>query len=119
MAYCDVQSDLTDVYPDIERYQEKFILEGWVTVSGQANTYAVYGCGQVNMVFDNQVMLTLKTSIATVQASAGSWWYDSSNDILYVHAIDSDNLTSVAQSTTQITGGEDWDTLNRNGASVQ
>ncbi|KPK95793.1 hypothetical protein AMJ80_03525 [bacterium SM23_31] len=114
MAYCNVTTDLTDVFPDIERYQEKFILEGFVAVSGQANTYAVYGCGQINMVFDNDVQLTEKTSIATVQANAGSWWYDSDNDVVYVHATDSDDLTSTAQSTTLITSGEDWDTLKDN-----
>jgi hypothetical protein len=114
MAYCNVTTDLTDVYPDIERYQEKFILEGWVSVAGNANTYAVFGCGQINMVFDNGVMLTLKTSIATVQTAAGSWWYDSDNDVVYVHAVDSDDLTTVAQTTTRIEAGEDWDTLKDN-----
>jgi len=114
MAYCNVTTDLTDVFPDIERYQEKQILEGWVAVTGQANTYAVFGTGQINMVFDNQVQLSLKTSIATVQAAAGSWWYDSDNDVVYVHATDSDNLATVAQTTTLIEGGEDWDTLKDN-----
>jgi hypothetical protein len=114
MAYCNVTTDLTDVFPDIERYQEKYTLRGWVAVSGQANTYAVFGTGQINMVFDNQVQLTLKTSIATVQGSAGSWWYDSDNDVVYAHATDSDNLATVAESTTRMEAGEDWDTLKDN-----
>ena len=114
MAYCNVTTDLTDVYPDIERYQEKYILRGWVSVTGNANTYAVYGCGQVNQVFDNGVQLTVKTSIATVQASAGSWWYDSDNDVVYVHATDSDNLSTVAETTTRIEAGEDWDAFKDN-----
>ena len=100
MAYCNVTTDLTDVYPDIERYQERQILENFVTVTGNANTYAIYTPGQINMVFDNGVQLTLKTSIVTVQATAGTWWYDSDLDIVYVHAVDSDNLATVAQSTS-------------------
>jgi len=114
MAYCNVTTDLTDVFPDIEIYQEKFDLKGWVTVTGNANTYAVYGCGQINMAFDNQVKLVLKTSITTVQATAGTFWYDSDNDVIYVHAFDSDNLTTAAQSTTLIEAGEDWDALKDN-----
>jgi hypothetical protein len=114
MAYCNVTTDLTDVFPDIERYQEKFILEGWVAVSGQANTYAVYGTGQINLAFDNQVQLTVRTSVADVQSNAGSYYYDSGVDVIYVHAFDSDNLTTVAQTTTLIEAGEDWDTLKDN-----
>ena len=111
IQYCNVTTDLTDVLPDIERYQEKYIVGNWSTVSGQANTYKSPGTGQVNMVFDDGVMLTEKTSIATVQAAAGSWWYDSDNDILYVHATDADNLTTA---TIVIEAGEDWDTLKDN-----
>ena len=111
MAYCNVTTDLTDVFPDIERYQEKFILEDWYATSGQNSTYEVRGCGQVNMVFDDGEMLTEKTSIATVEGTAGTWWYDSDNDIVYVHAKGSDDLTSAS---ITIEGGEDWDTLKDN-----
>jgi len=106
MAYCNVTTDLTDVYPDIERYQERQIIKNWYTTASAAATYNARNVGQVNMVFDDGEMLTLRTSIATVQAAAGSWWYDAANDLLYVHAKGADNLTTA---TITIEAGEDWD----------
>ncbi len=35
--------------------------------------------------------LTAKTSLATVQATAGTYWHDTANSLLYVHAPDSDS----------------------------
>jgi hypothetical protein len=111
MAYCNTTTDLLDCYPYLERFQGKITLEGFVLAAGQTNTYAVYGCGQIELVFDNGVPLTEKTSVALVEATAATWWYDDNNDVVYVHATDNDNLITVAQTTTLIEAGQDWDTL--------
>lgn len=111
MAYCNVTTDLTDVFPDIERYQEKFLVENWLSVTGNANTYQSRGIGQVNLAFDDGEPLTVQTSIANVQSNAGSYYYDSDKDILYVHPFGSDDLTSA---DIMIEAGEDWDTLKDN-----
>lgn len=108
MAYCNTTTDLTDQYPDIGRYTENRILENWYATSGQNNTYEVRGCGQVNQVFDDGEQLTEKTSIATVGATAGTFWYDSDVNTVYVHAKGGDNLTTAS---ITIEAGEDWDVL--------
>ena len=108
MAYCNITTDLSDQIPDIGRYMERRILRPFFAVSGSANTYACRSQGQTNMVFDDGEVLALKTSIATVQAAAGSWWYDVTVDTVYVHAKGSDNLTTA---TITIEAGEDWDAL--------
>jgi len=108
MAYCNTTTDLTDQYPDFSRYLEKRILENWYATSGQSNTYECRGVGQVNLVFDDGEQLTAKTSIATVEAAAGSYWYNSDVNIVYVHAKGSDDLTSAS---ITIEAGDDWDAL--------
>jgi hypothetical protein len=82
-------------------------LEDFAAVSGQANTYRINNTGYVEQVFDDGDQLTEKTSIATVQATAGTWWWDSDIDALYVHATGSDDLT--ATTIPHITSGVDWD----------
>ena len=106
IAYCNIATDLTDVFPDINDYNEREELKGWVAVTGQSNTYSINGTGQINMVFDDGAMCTVRASIALVQANAGSFFYDTTVDILYVHAFGSDNLTTA---TILIQSGEDWD----------
>jgi len=108
MAYCNITTDLSDQIPDIGRYMERRILRPFFAVTGNANTYACRSQGQTNMVFDDGEALTLKTSIATVQATAGTWWYDITVDTVYVHAKGSDTLTTA---TITIEAGEDWDAL--------
>jgi len=108
MAYCNITTDLSDQIPDIGRYMERRILRPFFAVAGNANTYGCRSQGQTNMVFDDGEALTLKTSIATVQATAGTWWYDVTVDTVYVHAKGSDTLTTA---TITIEAGEDWDGL--------
>jgi len=112
MAYCDTGEDLKNVLSDIADYEEREVLPKlWTLTSGQTNTYQQSGLGTIKMVYDDNVPLTLKTSIATVEAAAGSWWYDSTNNILYVHAINSDNLTTA---TITLESGLDWETFKTN-----
>jgi len=86
--YCNILDDLQSVFKDIESFQGNDTLVTWGLDSG--STYSKYNTGHVGAVWENGVSLgTEKTSIATVEAAAGSWWWDSTNDILYVHASDS------------------------------
>jgi hypothetical protein len=114
-AYCNVTTDLTLFCPEVEKYQNREILKGWKITSGQTVVYQVNGTGQVNMLFDDGVPLTVKTSVATVAGTAATWWYDTDNDILYVHPTGSTDPSASVMET-----GEDWDTLKttmRNEAS--
>lgn len=106
MAYCNTTTDLRDVYPQIDQYQGKRKITGWTATSGQSNTYESHGTGYVEQAFDDGAQLTVQTSIANTESNAGSYYYDSDADVLYVHALDSDDMTSA---TITIEAGVDWD----------
>ncbi len=72
--YINLTTDLRDVFPKLENYQGKKRIERFVSVSGQANTYMAEGVGYVELAFDDGVQLVLKTSIATVQGTAGTYF---------------------------------------------
>lgn len=107
MAYCNLTTDLSDVYPEIHRYRTERRFEDWESIVAYSNTYRIQQTGYVEQVFDDGDKLSLQTSVALVNANGG-WFYDSALDILYVHALDSDDLTSA---TIVITGGVDWATF--------
>ena len=104
--YCNITTHLQRVFSDIEKYQNKDVLESWTIVSGQTYTYFKEGTGFVSAVFENGLMYTEKTSIATVEATTSTWWYDGTVDILYIQTSGSD-----APSGYTIEAGEDWDGL--------
>lgn len=54
------------------------------------NTFRV-----VSSVEHNGTALTAKSSIATVDGTAGTYWHDTANDLLYIHTTDSSNPNSV------------------------
>jgi hypothetical protein len=83
--YCNIHDDLQSVFKDIENFQGRDTLVTFGLVSGQTNTYSKTNTGHIGAIWDDGAALTEKTSIATVEAAAGSWWWDPTNDILYVH----------------------------------
>jgi|GEM_PF-6147317 len=62
------------------------------------NSYASVSNADVLMVWENNIRLgstmTKKTSVADVQAAPGSFWWDTTSKILYVHATDSSDITA-------------------------
>lgn len=104
--YCNVTTDLTDVYPSIDDFQLKERVEEWTIASGQTYTYYKGGTGQVNQVFEDDLQMTVQTSIANVEANAGSYYYDSDNDVLYIQTTGTDIPTDYL-----IEIGEDWDSF--------
>ena len=105
--YCNVTTHLTNEYPEIESYQQKRVVEGWTLVAGQTKTYYKYSTGQVSQVFGDGAKYTVKTSIALVEATASTWYYDNANDILYVQ-----NAASTdPDGATVIEIGKDWYTF--------
>ena len=105
--YCNLTTDLTDVYSQLAQFNLAKEIEEWTITSGQTYTYYKGGVGQVNMVFEDGVKLALKTSIATVEAAAGSWWWDSATNLLYVQTTGTDTPND----TYIIEAGEDWTTF--------
>jgi hypothetical protein len=118
MSYCNITTDLTDLSLYAEQYQGKRIIEGWTLVSGQTKTYYHYATGQVNQVFQDGTPLTVRASIALVEANASSWYYDATIDILYIQT--SASLDPDGSCVIEI--GEDWDgfkTTMRNSAEEE
>lgn len=104
--YCNVTTHLQQVFKDIEDYNSIDTLEGFTASSGLSNTYQINNCGYYGAIFEDGTALTIKTSTADVDSNASSWYYDSTNDILYVHTSGSD-----APSGYTITGAvDDWKT---------
>lgn len=105
--YANTTSDLQYVFKDIEKFNGQETIETFTATSGQNKTFDKRNTGYVGIVYENGVPLTEKTSIATVQADASTYWYDSTNDILYVHCSnDADPDTHTIK-----VASEDWNTL--------
>jgi hypothetical protein len=89
--YCNATTDLQNEFVDIERYAGEEIIDDWAAVSGYANTYKSIFTGTIQGVYQSGTKLTLQTSIALTNTNAGSYYYDSTNDILYIHTTGSDS----------------------------
>jgi hypothetical protein len=112
--YCNITTDLQLAFKDIEDFAGLDTLTGFTAVSGYDETFSKHNTGYYGVVYEDGIKLTEQTSIATVQANASSFWYDSVNDILYIHYSDDDPDTH-----TITAGTEDWNdlkTLCRNDA---
>jgi len=105
--YCNTTTDLQLAFKDIEDWAGLDSLFVFTVVSGSAQTFSKHNTGYVGAVYEDGVALTVKTSIATVQATASTYWWDPTNDILYVHCsdgLDPDTHTMTAATAT-------WDSL--------
>ena len=112
--FCNITTDLQLAFKDIEDFAGLDTLTGFTAVSGYDETFSKHNTGYYGVVYEDGIKLTEQTSIATVQANASSFWYDSVNDILYIHYSDDDPDTH-----TITAGTEDWNdlkTLCRNDA---
>lgn len=103
--YCNTSSDLQYVFKNIEQFSGKETITTFELVSG--SVYSKHGTGYCGIVYADDVALTEKTSIATVEATASTFWYDETNDILYIHTPDGSDpdLYTIKIAT------EDWETL--------
>ena len=102
--YCNTTTHLQRVLTNLEQYQHMDVLAGWTLDSGV--TYSKFGTGSSPMVFEGGNQYVEKSSIATVEATSSTFWYDSSVDKLYIHTSD-----DTAPSNFQIEYGEVWETL--------
>ncbi len=107
--YCNTTTDLTDLFPKLADLQLKTEIENWVATDGQSLTWEKFGTGEVYNLFEDGKSLTVKTSIASVEAAAASYWYDSDKDILYCHPTGDGNPEDF-----DLIMGEDWDSFKEN-----
>lgn len=105
VTYCNVTTDLTNAYREIDRYKGYFELDStrWSVYSG--SVYVQYETGYVSALFENGVPLTAVSSIANVN-SERKYFYDSTNDALYVYCTSGAN-----PNTKTIEAGETWNSF--------
>jgi len=104
--YCNITSDLQDVYAEIEQYAStRFSLKGFEVHSAGGSIYKSYNTGQVNELLDDGVRLTEVSTIASIDAIS-KWYYDSTNDILYVR-----NSDSTDPDSSETEKGFDWEVV--------
>ena len=105
--YCNTTTDLQRAFKDIERFAGVDTLDGFTLTSGQSNTYEQLNTGFYGVIYQSGAELTVQTSIANAESNAGSFYYDSTNDILYVHS-----TNNADPDTHTITGAvDDWSDL--------
>ena len=110
-AYSDIVNDPTLAQYDLSNYEKwlrqpsskpcvlleinpKMVVDNFTLVSGETNTYEIDITERgldYDEIWEDGTALTEKTSIATVEANAGSFWCDFFNRKLYVHPIGTDN----------------------------
>jgi len=67
-------------------------LTGWTLTSGVTYEAAFDEDGAaLDAAYENGVALAARTSIVTVEATAGTYWHDTANKKVYVHTLDGDD----------------------------
>lgn len=105
-TYCNVTTDLTDVFQQIEEYAStRFPLKNFEIYSTGGSIYRAYNTGDVDKLYQDGLRLTEVSAVASV-TSVSKWYYDSTNDILYMRSSD-----SADPDTHEIEKGIDWVTF--------
>ena len=103
IEYCNLTSDLTNAYFDIEKYKGYTVLSGFESHAG--NVYKLEQSGHVEALFEDGTALTEVSTLVALDASS-KWFYDETNDILYVNCSD-----DAAPSTHTMEKGVTWGTF--------
>ena len=97
------ESDLRDVYPNIDKYDTKIRVMGWASHAGSDCVYRAENSGIVNQLFaDGQNLDSPQGNVAALNA-APEWYYDSDDDVVYYYNATSNPADLLMES------GEDWD----------
>ena len=99
VEYCNITTDLIDIYHDIEKFNRKTLVDSddWELVSG--TIYKLDASGYVEMLYDDGVEMTVGSSSSP---ASGEFYYDSAADILYANT-----GGTITSSTMHI--GLNWD----------
>ena len=82
-TYC-TNRDVEDVFPNINDYDSKEPIYGWVEVSGSGTVkYAAHNSGLVTQLFVNGEGLGPAQSAHTDVNTEGEWFYNSTDDVCY------------------------------------
>jgi len=96
-------SDLRDVYPNIDKYDGKRIITGWVA-SVPGSLYIANNCGLVNQLFVNGLDLGSPEASAGDVGTNSEWFYNPTTDAVIYYNTTSNPIDMLMES------GEDWAT---------
>jgi len=104
VAFANTTTDLTYVCPDIEQFDQKKLIQGWVVDSG--SRYKSANCGYISMLYrDGQELGAAQANAAAVDADK-KWYFDSEADMVYLF-----NSAGDPDTNNVIEGGQDWVTV--------
>ena len=87
-TYC-TERDLKDVFPEVDSFDTKIPIYGWVVVSG--DKYGAHNSGLVTQLFVNGESLEGAQSAHTDLNVEGEWFYNSTDDVLYYYSASNPN----------------------------
>ena len=87
-TYC-TERDLKDVFPEVDSYDTKTPVYGWVVVSG--DKYGAHNSGLVTQLFVNGESLGSAQSAHTDLNVEGEWFYNSTDDVIYYYSASNPN----------------------------
>jgi|3_EtaG_2_1085321.scaffolds.fasta_scaffold68523_1 hypothetical protein len=82
-TYC-TERDLKDIFPEVDSYDTKTPIYGWVVVDGAK--YGSHDSGLVTQLFANGESLGPAQSAHTDLDVEGEWFYNSTDDVLYYYS---------------------------------
>jgi len=83
MANYITERDLYDIYPNIDEFDSKSIIYGWVVDSG--SRYKAENSGLVTQLFADGANLSAAQSSASAVDTNGEWYYNSTTDTVYYY----------------------------------
>ena len=100
-TYC-THRDLKDVYPNLDDFDVKTAIYGWIVVSG--SKYAAHNSGLVTQLFADGEDLGPAQSAHTDLNVLGEWFYNSAEDVCYYY-------TASTPADKLMEAGEEFSTL--------
>lgn len=82
--YCNITTDLQNVFSRIEEYQGREIVENWVVDSAPNNLYKKTGTGYLSAVYVDGSAFDLHATKAALLEQEEGAYYDSNEDALYI-----------------------------------
>lgn len=104
-AYCNKNTDLIGVLPNLEGFDQKHLVTDWQVDSG--SRYRADSSGYISMLYKNgKEMGAAQTSSGDVDTN-DEWYFDSANDVVYFYN------SSNSPNEDRMESGVDWETLKQ------
>jgi len=103
-AYCNATTDLLAVLPDLNDYDRKESLTGWVLHAD--DIYKKNNSGEVTILFKDGADLGSPEANIGAVTDENDWFYDSAADVVYI-----DTQANDPDSNYDMEKGQDWTTV--------